>query len=145
MNSREVLVDACEVPGKRTPMKDHWHTWRIEAEIKKSLPPRTPRKPPIICAGLPPDAKVGDKVSLSVHFEGDPEDCYGNIDVMIIALSSTELIVSTQNPDPWNITPEDENCPDICGSILIKYGRFMAHLLAGMWPNARNTAQRIAT
>jgi hypothetical protein len=62
---------------------------------------------------LPPDAKVGDKVSLSVHFEGDPEDCYGNIDVMIIALSSTELIVSTQNPDPWNITPEDENCPDM--------------------------------
>jgi outer membrane protein OmpA-like peptidoglycan-associated protein len=106
-------VDACEVPGKRTPMKQHWHKWRIDAEIKKPMPPRTPRKPPIICAGLPPNAKVGDKVSLSVHFEGDPEDCYGKIDVTIIALSSTELIVSSQNPDLWNIAPEDEDCPDM--------------------------------
>jgi outer membrane protein OmpA-like peptidoglycan-associated protein len=107
-------VDTCAIPGKRTPMKQHWHKWRIDAEIKKPLPPRTPRKPPTICAGLPPNAKVGDKVSLSVHFEGDPEDCYGNIDVMIIALSSTELMVSTQNPDLWNIAPEDEeDCPDM--------------------------------
>jgi len=63
---------------------------------------------------LPPNAKVGDKVSLSVQFEGDPEDCYGNIDVMIIALSSTELTVSTQNPELWNIAPEDdEDCPEM--------------------------------
>jgi outer membrane protein OmpA-like peptidoglycan-associated protein len=105
-------VDTCEVPGKRTPMKEHWHKWRIDAEIKKPQPSRTPRKPPISCVGLPPDAKVGDKVSLSVQFEGDPEDCYGKIDVMIIALSSTELQVLTQNPETWNIA-EDEDCPEM--------------------------------
>ena len=99
-------IDACN--GNRK--VGEWKEWEIKAD-RVSQPPRTPRRPPIVCAGLPPNAKVGDAVSLSVHFEGDPEDCYGRIDVRITGLSSTELRVLTRNSEKLNIAPED--CPDM--------------------------------
>ena len=101
-------IDACNGNSK----VGEWKEWEIRAD-RVPQPPRTPRQPPIICAGLPPNAKVGDTVSLSVHFEGDPEDCYGKIDVSILELSSTELKVWTHNSSLLNIAPEDEDCPEM--------------------------------
>jgi hypothetical protein len=86
-----------------------WKEWEVICD-RVPQPPRTPRRP-ISCADLPPNAKVGDMVTLFVYFDGDPEDCYGKIEVMIIGLSSTELIVRTRNPNLVNIAPED--CPDM--------------------------------
>jgi outer membrane protein OmpA-like peptidoglycan-associated protein len=83
-----------------------WKRWEVIID-RVPQPPRTPKQPPIICAGLPPDAKVGDTVTLFVKFEGYPEECYGKIDVRIIDLSSTKLSVLTRNSDRLNIAPED--------------------------------------
>jgi outer membrane protein OmpA-like peptidoglycan-associated protein len=87
-----------------------WKEWEVICD-RVPQPPRTPRQAPISCAGLPPNAKIGDTVPLEVYFAGDPEDCYGKIDVSIIGLSTNELVVWTRNPNLVNIAPED--CPDM--------------------------------
>jgi len=87
-----------------------WKEWEVICD-RVPQPPRTPRQAPAACAGLPPNAKIGDTVPLEVYFAGDPEDCYGKIDVSIIGLSSTELVVRSRNPNLVNIAPED--CPDM--------------------------------